>query len=221
VRAGLKAAIAAGVAALSIVAARAATAAVAFTTTYSGHFFNGEDDLGLFGAPGGSLAGLAFSAVFYVDPNVAEPFGVTATFQAGNRTFAIQGVGDASSAANPVQIMNFAGATAPIGPPTSTTLDLEAHSIFNDFLLGVPAGQAFIDYALIPNQDIGGGTFLRSVLDPQSQLFVNTGGLLFVDHLTVTPVPEPAAWSLMILGFGATGAMLRRRQRWRVLLQTT
>lgn len=29
-------------------------------------------------------------------------------------------------------------------------------------------------------------------------------------------VPEPASWGLMILGFGACGAMLRRRQRTRV-----
>jgi len=26
------------------------------------------------------------------------------------------------------------------------------------------------------------------------------------------PVPEPGAWALMILGFGAAGAMLRRRR---------
>jgi hypothetical protein len=28
-----------------------------------------------------------------------------------------------------------------------------------------------------------------------------------------TPTPEPASWALMIVGFGLTGAMLRRRQR--------
>jgi hypothetical protein len=30
--------------------------------------------------------------------------------------------------------------------------------------------------------------------------------------VTITAIPEPAAWSLMILGFGATGALLRRRR---------
>lgn len=31
-------------------------------------------------------------------------------------------------------------------------------------------------------------------------------------NLTVSSVPEPAAWGLMIVGFGLTGATLRRRQ---------
>jgi hypothetical protein len=29
----------------------------------------------------------------------------------------------------------------------------------------------------------------------------------------VKAVPEPAAWVVMVLGFGATGALLRRRPR--------
>lgn len=38
---------------------------------------------------------------------------------------------------------------------------------------------------------------------------------LTVDGVAPTGgVPEPASWALMILGFGAAGTMLRRRQRW-------
>jgi hypothetical protein len=33
-----------------------------------------------------------------------------------------------------------------------------------------------------------------------------------IDNVGVTGVPEPAAWGLMILGFGAAGATLRRRR---------
>jgi choice-of-anchor C domain-containing protein len=33
-----------------------------------------------------------------------------------------------------------------------------------------------------------------------------------IDNVGVTGVPEPAAWALMILGFGAAGATLRRRR---------
>ncbi len=32
-------------------------------------------------------------------------------------------------------------------------------------------------------------------------------------HLSVSAVPEPSAWALMILGFGACGLMLRRHRR--------
>ncbi|MBX3483104.1 PEPxxWA-CTERM sorting domain-containing protein [Phenylobacterium sp.] len=32
------------------------------------------------------------------------------------------------------------------------------------------------------------------------------------DGTVIPPVPEPGAWALMIMGFGATGAMLRRRR---------
>jgi len=34
-----------------------------------------------------------------------------------------------------------------------------------------------------------------------------------LDNLTITSVPEPAAWALLIVGFGAAGARLRARRR--------
>ena len=33
-----------------------------------------------------------------------------------------------------------------------------------------------------------------------------------VDNVSVTAVPEPATWAMMILGFGAAGSMIRRRK---------
>lgn len=36
--------------------------------------------------------------------------------------------------------------------------------------------------------------------------------VLSIDYADAPGVPEPASWALMILGFGAAGAMLRRRQ---------
>ena len=35
----------------------------------------------------------------------------------------------------------------------------------------------------------------------------------FLVGAATTPVPEPATWALMIIGFGLAGAALRRRQR--------
>jgi hypothetical protein len=46
--------------------------------------------------------------------------------------------------------------------------------------------------------------------------FVSTsqsdGQNFLITSLTVTPVPEPAGWALMILGFGGIGAAIRRRR---------
>jgi hypothetical protein len=35
----------------------------------------------------------------------------------------------------------------------------------------------------------------------------------YLDNITLSAVPEPAAWATMILGFGGVGAMLRSRRR--------
>jgi choice-of-anchor C domain-containing protein len=44
--------------------------------------------------------------------------------------------------------------------------------------------------------------------------FTSTGTTAYgaaLDNVNVTAVPEPAAWALMILGFGAIGGVMRRR----------
>lgn len=50
---------------------------------------------------------------------------------------------------------------------------------------------------------------------PQRLVITGTGGpdATYGGTLTFTPVPEPAAWSLMILGFGGIGAAIRNRRR--------
>lgn len=45
--------------------------------------------------------------------------------------------------------------------------------------------------------------------------FTSTGTTAYgaaLDNVNVTAVPEPAAWALMILGFGAIGGVMRRRR---------
>jgi hypothetical protein len=34
-----------------------------------------------------------------------------------------------------------------------------------------------------------------------------------MDNLAINPVPEPATWALMLLGFGGIGMALRRRRK--------
>lgn len=55
--------------------------------------------------------------------------------------------------------------------------------------------------------------------DPLTLRFRNTSGGLVLDDITVdvigdviAPVPEPAAWAMMLSGFGIVGAGLRRRR---------
>ncbi len=42
--------------------------------------------------------------------------------------------------------------------------------------------------------------------------FLSTGNSFGFDSLAGTAVPEPATWAMMIMGFGAMGAVLRRRR---------
>jgi hypothetical protein len=41
----------------------------------------------------------------------------------------------------------------------------------------------------------------------------NDPGYLYVDDISVAPVPEPASWAMMLAGFGAIGGALRTRRR--------
>lgn len=47
-------------------------------------------------------------------------------------------------------------------------------------------------------------------------VFGYSGGVTYLDDVTITtsaaPVPEPAAWAMMILGIGAIGATVRRKR---------
>lgn len=59
-----------------------------------------------------------------------------------------------------------------------------------------------------------GFTFVGTGQLATIELKATTGGNggVFFDSISVTAVPEPAAWALMIAGFGFTGAALRRRR---------
>ena len=53
----------------------------------------------------------------------------------------------------------------------------------------------------------------QSIFDPSVQVEARTGVQIIA---TAGAVPEPAAWALMLAGFGLTGAAMRRRAKVRV-----
>ena len=117
---------------------------------------------------------------------------------------------------NPTVIFNFAGS------PTIT--DIGIH-IDNSHAGGVFApADIWIDgistaFVAPPIGTIGWINFTGLNLSGGSHSiqFFQAGGWVFVSEITFdgragNPVPEPAAWALFIVGFGAVGASLRRRQ---------
>lgn len=64
------------------------------------------------------------------------------------------------------------------------------------------------------NPYLGGRVDLRMGSDDQGELYLFGKSLGNVFRLTsLTAVPEPATWTLLIAGFGVAGGMLRRRRR--------
>jgi PEP-CTERM motif len=71
------------------------------------------------------------------------------------------------------------------------------------------SGQAFTAQSLVVGGLTNGGSYTLSF---QGQ--ANNDETSFIDRVSATgAVPEPAAWGLMILGFGGVGAALRGKRR--------
>lgn len=211
-----------------VAAALAATAAGAqvITTTYTGVIGpeNGATDTaGLFGPAGAYMAGDAFTAVFVtdwglegttlqVDPGVSSsiygggspllPSPTSAVLTINGVTLAISGEAYAQS---------FRGVGGGVANFWSTANDerssilAQVYSYTDNFLGGGDVSRNF-RHTLTPD-DVGGGGVYACGPDPA-----------ICTNLTFAPVtvssaggvPEPAAWSLMILGAGLAGEMMRR-----------
>jgi hypothetical protein len=68
---------------------------------------------------------------------------------------------------------------------------------------------------------IFGGTYAAPIFSPGTiQLTPAVAYLGDTEKLTITAVPEPATWTLMIVGIGGLGAALRASRRSRLVAQT-
>lgn len=77
--------------------------------------------------------------------------------------------------------------------------------------LGTGAHEA-IDQITVTGGAQQNGAGLRFPARPVANAMLVLGPNFRIEGDVVTPVPEPGAWTLMILGFGGAGAALRRRR---------
>jgi hypothetical protein len=76
---------------------------------------------------------------------------------------------------------------------------------------GGVAGGAIPGGGVVPGTPPGGGG--GGIFFPPGTGGGGGGGGVVPNPPTIVPVPEPATWAMMILGFGMIGAMMRRRAR--------
>lgn len=224
-------------AAAVLVAAPAAAATVTFT--YEGAISSGFDETGVFGPALSTLENTPFVAVFtrhdvsptdqffgpdrsYVEgPGVVTatltingitqafglspgPFGRQYQFQdpsleqfthRAQTAFSTHGGGVLRNFNATIELGGIGLGTSYLAGPDYRTLgDLAAQP---DFFFG---GSFSIQEEVVPD----GGATTRPVF---------ALGLLIPTRVSVSVVPEPATWALMILGFGLAGTALRRRAR--------
>lgn len=89
---------------------------------------------------------------------------------------------------------NTAGTIGSATLPAATALLSKTNDEGNNYTL--TPGYRYYDFVSTGPADASGG-----------------GHNVLLHNVTVTPVPEPATWALMLLGFGGMGAAMRRRSR--------
>lgn len=91
--------------------------------------------------------------------------------------------------------------------PTGIDVFLSATGVADRF--GVASlGAGNPSYSYLDTIHLAQGWSVAAVVNPAGDYGSDSTGL----NLTLTSVPEPTSWTLLIAGFGLTGAALRRRR---------
>jgi hypothetical protein len=225
-------------AALAALAVAQPSSAAIITVTVSGTLSSGFDQSGMFGAANTDLTGAIFSVVEYFDTTkgqlVLGGSGGTSDILAGG--FGVNGLPSPGSAIVTVNGISSSVSGNQIGLLQTRTNGATSSSQVNEVTFGpgltTENGVAFGLSSSAPLhildgwhtdcpaiEDCHGGfsfeqyTYLSQPDLPAAYVYSNHGAF-DVDSIdvTVTAVPEPATWAMMIAGFGLTGAALRRRR---------
>lgn len=102
-----------------------------------------------------------------------------------------------------------------VGASISGPLTLELARTGDTFTASYSTGGAFtVLYSLTNTGLLGDPSFDLTTYSPVGSTATE---LLTYSNFDVTSVPEPAAWAMMLGGFGLAGAALRRRQTYRLV----
>jgi hypothetical protein len=215
--------------------------AASVLTTISGTVVSGYDQTGLFGPVGGALAGATFTVRYTTQlgmPGAVSYDSATQNFTIGGAYYALPSPTSAVFSINGFdQVITgayrswaYATNDEPSLPPLYGELYHEAYDYaFSD--TGYTEGRVWTDVfnpssgSAIPSDYRTAGTYLLQPGDAPSGHFdflvkdyelegflVQSYGELTFHSVTVTSVPEPATWTLSILGLALAGAFLRGRR---------
>jgi hypothetical protein len=203
----------AGVMSAAILLAGSAASAAKYMVSFSGVMASGTDS-GLFGPPG-DLTGRIFVATYLVDttPPIENVPGV---YEHATPTSATLKIGDITYLfpTGPTNVKNASASVGQLYFEYSTIIDsnpLDSERVTNTstspwFQPSLQFGDDAIIYAQ------GTGSYRIRVCCAPDFTEVNSFGTFTSDKVTITAVPEPATWAMMITGFGLAGAALRRRR---------
>jgi hypothetical protein len=217
----------------------AAVNAQTATITVTGNILNGYDKAGAFGSPNSNLTGLPFSAIFTVQPKAGDTvintpslsylFGtggaspVTAALSIGTGTYyfggKLSGSALASNGASPGTIgvdgLYYSSEDTDVStlPPASTLFYVSIQSVRD--LLSKADFSSYSTINLTPADNAQGLAQVANynqLTGTYNDVSYANLSLTSISAKLSAPVPEPATWAMMIVGFGLAGVALRRQR---------